>query len=194
MPMETLQDLLVDNLKDLYSAEKQLLVALPKMARKATTPTLREAIETHRAETEGHVARLEQAFEMLGTQGRGKTCKAMEGLIEEGKEIMEEDGDDAVRDAGIIGAAQKVEHYEIAAYGTVVAYAKRLGNEEMAELLETTLDEERSADEKLNDIAEGEVNAMATKGAADDQDMDDEEEEEKAAPPAGRRSPAKRKR
>ena len=194
MPMETLQDLLVDNLKDLYSAEKQLLVALPKMARKATTPTLKEAIETHRTETEEHVARLEQALQMLGTAGRGKTCKAMEGLIEEGKEIMEEDGDDAVRDAGIIGAAQKVEHYEIAAYGTVVAYAKRLGNEEMAELLETTLDEERSADEKLNDIAEGEVNAMATKGAADDQGMDDEEEEEEAARPAGRRSPAKRKR
>ena len=192
--METLQDLLVDNLKDLYSAEKQLLVALPKMARKATTPTLKEAIETHRNETEEHVARLEQALQMLGAPTRGKTCKAMEGLIEEGKEIMEEDGDDAVRDAGIIGAAQKVEHYEIAAYGTAVAYAKRLGNEEMAELLETTLDEEKGADEKLNDIAEGEVNAMATTGASNDPGREMDETEGVEPRPTGRRSPAKRRK
>jgi ferritin-like metal-binding protein YciE len=194
MPMETLQDLLLDNLKDLYSAEKQLLVALPKLARRATTPTLKEAIETHRDETEEHVARLEQAFQMLGTAARGETCKAMEGLIEEGKEMMEENGDDAVRDAGIIGAAQKVEHYEIAADGTVVAYARRLGNEEMAELLETTLDEEKSADEKLNNIAEGEVNAMASAGAMPDSEGDIEEAEEDEPRPTGRRSPAKRKR
>jgi ferritin-like metal-binding protein YciE len=190
--MENLQDLLVENLKDLYSAEKQLLAALPKMARKATTPSLKEAIETHRNETEEHVTRLEQALQMLGLPARGKPCKAMEGLIEEGKEILEEEAGDAVRDAGIIAAAQRVEHYEIAAYGSVVAYAKRLGNDEMAELLEMTLEEEKNADEKLNDIAEGEVNAMALAGTAGGSEEAERDEEEAVTP--HRRATTKRRK
>src|SRR2546423_1799917 len=132
METDNLREMLVNELKDLYSAESQLLKALPKMAKKATNSELRQAFETHLAETEGHVDRLEQVFEQLGERPRGKTCKAMQGLIEEGKEMMAEDMADDVMDAALIAAAQKVEHYEIASYGTVRAWAKLLKEREIA--------------------------------------------------------------
>ena len=165
MPMENLQDLLTENLKDLYSAEKQLLAALPKMARKATTPSLRQAIESHRDETQEHVTRLEQALEMLGMPARGKPCKAMEGLIEETNDMLEEDADPEVLDAAIIACGNRIEHYEIAAYGTVRTYAQLMGNQQMANLLQQTLDEEGNADKKLTALAESSINLEAASGA-----------------------------
>ncbi len=173
MKMDSLDILLEEELKDIYSAEKQLLKALPKMARKASSDELRAALEEHLAVTEGQVTRLEEVFEALGKTAKAKTCKAMQGLIEEATEIMEEDADDAVMDAGIIAAAQKVEHYEIASYGTVRTWAKLCGEEEAAELLQETLDEETEADQNLTELAENFVNPAAEEG--------DEEEEKKTA-------------
>jgi ferritin-like metal-binding protein YciE len=167
MSLSSLQDLMVENLKDLYNAEKQILGALPRLAKAATSPDLRQALEDHREKTEGHVARLEQAFDLLGLPAKGKLCKGMEGLIAEGRELLEEDGEQAVKDAGIIAAAQKVEHYEMSGYGTVIAYAELLGQEELAELLGPTLDEEKEADETLSTIAEGKVNRAAIDGAGE---------------------------
>jgi ferritin-like metal-binding protein YciE len=164
MEMESLQDLFVDNLKDLYSAETQLTKALPKMAKAANEPALKEAFTTHLKETEGQIKRLEQILQELDESPKGKKCKAMEGLIEEGKELMEEDADPAVLDAGLIGAAQKVEHYEIAGYGTVRTYAQILGNDEAARLLQQTLDEEGATDKKLNELAMQFINAEAEGG------------------------------
>jgi len=142
MKLETLKDLYIQELKDLYSAEKQLLKALPKMAKKASSDELRAAFEEHLTVTEGQVTRLEEVFKTLGKTAKAKTCKAMQGLIEEATEMMEEDADDAVTDAGLIAAAQKVEHYEIASYGTVQTWADLCGNEDAAELLQENLDEE----------------------------------------------------
>jgi ferritin-like metal-binding protein YciE len=169
MALNNLRDLLVDNLRDLYHAEKQLVAALPKMAKGAAAPELREAIESHLGETEGHVDRLAKALESLGVAARAKACKAMEGLIEEGSEILEEDAADAVRDAGIIGAAQKVEHYEMAGYGSAIAYAELLGEDEVADLLRQTLAEEEAADDKLTEIAEGGVNDRAMAAVGEDE-------------------------
>jgi ferritin-like metal-binding protein YciE len=164
MEMESLQDLFVENLKDLYSAETQLTKALPKMAKAATDPDLKNAFQTHLKETEGQIERLEKIFEELDESPKGKKCKAMEGLIEEGKELMEEDAEPEVMDAGLIGAAQKVEHYEIAGYGTVRTYAQMLGNEEAARLLQQTLDEEGATDKKLTELAMQCINAEAEGG------------------------------
>src|SRR4051812_42126032 len=161
MEMESLKELYVDELKDLYSAEKQLVKALPKMAKNASNPELKEAFTNHLQETEGHVERLEQIFEMLGERAGGKKCKGMEGLIEEAKELLEEDAAEEVLDAGLIAKAQHVEHYEMAGYGTVRTYARQLGLEDQAELLQETLDEEGKADELLTQIAESSVNAEA---------------------------------
>jgi ferritin-like metal-binding protein YciE len=161
MEMESLKELYVDELKDLYSAEKQLVKALPKMAKNATNPELKQAFTDHLQETEGHVERLEQIFEMLGERAGGKKCKGMEGLIEEAKELLEEDAAEEVLDAGLIAKAQHVEHYEMAGYGTVRTYARQLGLEDQAELLQETLDEEGKADELLTQIAESSVNAEA---------------------------------
>jgi len=161
MPPENLYDLLVDELKDLYSAETQLTKALPRMAKKAANTELRTAFSQHLKETENQVARIERVCALLESKPRGKKCVAMEGLIEEGKEVMEEVKDPDVLDAGLIGAAQKVEHYEIAAYGTARTHARRLGYVEAARLLQQTLDEEAEADEKLTRIAESSVNAEA---------------------------------
>src|SRR3954463_6826127 len=147
MEMESLKELYVDELKDLYSAEKQLVKALPKMAKNATNPELQQAFTQHLEETEGHVERLEQIFEMLGERAGGKKCKGMEGLIEEAKELLEEDASEEVLDAGMISKAQHVEHYEIAGYGTVRTYARQLGFDDQAELLQETLDEEGKTDE-----------------------------------------------
>jgi ferritin-like metal-binding protein YciE len=161
MEMQSLQDLLVEELKDLYNAENQLVKALPRMAKKASNEQLRQAFETHLKETEGHVDRLAQVFEALGEKAKGKKCHAMEGLVEEAKEMMGEDMDDDVMDAALIAAAQKVEHYEIASYGTVRTYAQLLGNKEAARLLQQTLDEEGKTDKLLSKLAESSINVEA---------------------------------
>jgi ferritin-like metal-binding protein YciE len=161
MQMESLQDLFMDQLKDVLNAENQLLKALPKMAKKATSPQLQSAFEEHTEQTKEHVERLEQIFEKMGKAARGKTCKAMQGLIEEGKEIMEEDAEPEVLDAGLIAAAQKVEHYEIATYGTLRTYAQMLGEKDAARLLQKTLDEEEQTDKKLTKLAESQINVEA---------------------------------
>jgi len=161
MKMDTLQKLYTDELRDLYNAENQLLKALPKMARAASSEDLKDAFEKHLEQTKGHVKRLEQVFGALGEKPKGKTCRAMKGLIEEGSEILKEDGEDSVIDAGIIVAAQKVEHYEIAGYGSVRTFAHLLGQNKAAELLQTTLDEESETNELLNRLAESVVNPEA---------------------------------
>lgn len=179
MALETLHDLLIMELKDLYNAEKQLVRALPRMAKNATSEALQEAFEDHLEETRGQVERIEQVCELLEARPSGKKCRGMEGLIEEGKEIFDEEADDMVRDAALILAAQKIEHYEIAAYATAITWAELLGEEEVASLLRETLAEEEGADEKLNEIAEGEVNeAAAESGEEEEGDEDDEEDEE----------------
>jgi ferritin-like metal-binding protein YciE len=161
MSLDSLQALFLEELKDVYHAEKQLVQALPKLAKTATAPELRQAFTTHLDETKGHVQRLEQIFKELNQPARGKRCKGMEGLVEEGKEIMEEDGEGAVIDAALISAAQRVEHYEIAAYGCLRTYAQMLGHENAATLLSETLEEEEAADQKLSTLAESQVNASA---------------------------------
>jgi ferritin-like metal-binding protein YciE len=166
MPMDTMQDLLVHELRDLMSAERQLVRALPRMVRAASDPALGEALEAHLAETEEQVERLEQCFELLDSSSRGKKCKGMEGLITEAKDVLEETDDDGVRDAAIIGGAQRIEHYEIAAYGTARAFAEQLGHEEVVQLLTQSLEEEAAANELLSSLALGEVNAEAPSGKA----------------------------
>lgn len=156
-----LEELLVDELKDLYSAENQLVKALPKMAKASSSPELRRAFERHLEETRRQVERLDQIGQALDVRLTGKKCKGMEGLIEEGKEIMEEDLEDPAIDAGIIGAAQKVEHYEIAAYGTARTHAEMLGYTKAAKLLQQTLDEEGATDKKLTQLAESIINVEA---------------------------------
>jgi len=167
--MDSLQELFVDELKDIYNAEHQLLKALPKMAKKASSAKLKEAFTRHLKETENHVTRLDKAAVTPKVGLTGKKCHAMEGLVAEGKEVLEEDGENAVIDAALIGAAQRVEHYEMAAYGTIRAMAAELGYSSVAALLQQTLNEEGAADKKLTEIAEGEVlaaaNALSTSNA-----------------------------
>lgn len=162
--MVTLNDLLEDELKDIYSAEKQLIKALPKMAKKASSTELRSALQEHLEITKRQTQRLERVFEELGSKAKAKTCEAMKGLIEEAEDMMSEDAEEAVLDAAIIGCAQKVEHYEIASYGTVKAWAQRIGNDRAARLLDETLQEEGEADQRLTDIAESMVNEEAQSG------------------------------
>lgn len=178
--MDSLTELLEDELKDIYSAENQLVKALPKMAKKASSSSLQQAFLSHLKETEGHVQRLEKIGKALGIKLSGKTCQAMKGLIEEGREVLEEDGEESVLDAALIGAAQRVEHYEMAAYGTARALAETLGHEDAARLLEETLEEEKTADEKLTSIAEDEVLAAAQE-AGESEEEDEEEEEDSSA-------------
>jgi ferritin-like metal-binding protein YciE len=166
MTVTTVRDLLIDELRDIYHAEKQLVKALPKMAKAATSPTLRRAFEMHLEETRGQVDRLEQAFDALDVPKRGKPCEAMEGLVEEAKELMDEIRTPEVLDSALIAAAQKVEHYEIASYGTLVALAQALKLTEVARLLDETLEEEKGADAKLNKLAIDEVNKKALQKAA----------------------------
>ena len=167
MSMDSLRDLYVDELKDLYNAENQLLKALPKMAKKASAPELKRAFTSHLEQTKGHVARLEQIFKGLDEKPTGKTCKAMKGLVEEGKEIIEEDGNESVLDAALIGAAQRVEHYEMAGYGVVRTFATLLGENAAAKTLQKTLDEEHLADKKLTELAEAIINVEASEAKAD---------------------------
>jgi ferritin-like metal-binding protein YciE len=161
MKLKTLADLFHHELKDLYSAETQLVKALPKMAKAATHPDLKAGFKEHLEQTRGHVQRLEEIGESLDLRLTGHACEAMKGLVKEGGELISEDAEDAVRDAGLIGAAQRVEHYEIAAYGTARALAKCLGHDEAADLLGETLEEERATDEKLTELAESAINAEA---------------------------------
>ena len=161
MKLESLQELLVDELKDLYSAETQLVKALPKMAKAASSPELKAAFEEHLEETKGQVDRLVTIFEQLEGSPKGKKCKAMEGLIEEGSEVIEAEGEDSVKDAALICAAQKVEHYEMAGYGCARTFATLLGLNEVADLLQETLDEEGNADKKLTELAETVINIEA---------------------------------
>ena len=161
MKLETLRDLLLEQLQDLYDAEKRITKALPKMAKAATSTELKAAFEKHLGETEVHVERLEQAFEHLGEKAKTKACKAMQGLLAEGEETIKEDAEPEVKDAALIAAAQRVEHYEMAAYGTVSAYAKLLKQKAVLKLLQDTLAEEKATDEALTELAESSINVAA---------------------------------
>jgi len=162
--IETVEDLLVDQIRDLYDAEKQLVRALPKMAKAASSDDLRQAIQDHLEETNNQVARLEQAFEQLDKPSKSKTCKAMKGLIEEGGEVIEEKSEEPMNDLALIAAAQRVEHYEISAYGTARAMAEHLGEDQVAALLEETEEEEKAADKRLTEIAVALMQEDATSG------------------------------
>jgi ferritin-like metal-binding protein YciE len=179
MKASALKELFVDELKDLYSAENQLTKALPKMARAATSPDLKAGFEEHLKQTEGHVERLAKIFEQLQESPKGKKCKGMEGLITEGKEMIEEDPGSEELDAGLIAAAQRVEHYEIAGYGCVVAYAKLLGETEAVSLLRQTLDEEKATDKKLTQLSES-INVEAA-NTNDSEEDDSQPKKSKAA-------------
>jgi ferritin-like metal-binding protein YciE len=168
MPDQGLKELYVDELKDLYSAENQLVKALPKMAKAASSDELRQGFEKHLEQTKGHVQRLEKIFQALGESPKGKMCKGMQGLIEEGSEATEEDYEGNVMDAALIGAAQRVEHYEIAGYGTVRSMAETLGESNHVSLLEKTLEEEKDTDEKLTELAE-QINTQANSGNEQDE-------------------------
>jgi len=168
-----LRELYIDEIKDLYSAENQLVKALPKLAKAATSDELRSGFEEHLEQTKGHVQRLEQIFEALGESPKGKKCKGMAGLVEEGADVMGEDFEGSVMDAALIGAAQRVEHYEIAAYGTVCAFAEELGETEHASLLTETLEEEKETDEKLSQLAE-QINPQANEEAEEEASEEDE--------------------
>ena len=188
--MGTLHDAFLDELRDTYDAEKQLTKALPKMVKASTSAALRDAFEAHLEETRQQVERLEQVFASLDEKARGKHCDGMAGIIEEGEAILEEDFDETTTDACLIAAAQRVEHYEMAAYGTLVAWARVLEHTDAADLLQETLDEEKAADEKLSAIAEGGINQAAADAAQEGEDEGeqeaDDEKEVGAAP--GKRS------
>jgi ferritin-like metal-binding protein YciE len=181
MTKETLRELYVEELKDIFSAENQLTKALPKMAKAASSEELREGFEEHLEQTKGHVQRLEQVFEMLEESSGGKKCLGMEGLIKEGAEVIGEDFEDDVKDSALIAAAQRVEHYEIAAYGTVAAYADALGETEQASLLRETLQEEKDTDEKLTELA-SEINASTEEGEGEEIESEEAEVEMGATP------------
>jgi ferritin-like metal-binding protein YciE len=180
MPNKGLKELYIDELKDLYNAETQLVKALPKMAKAATSDELRQGFEDHLEQTKGHVERLEKIFESLDESPKGKKCAGMEGLIKEGSEVIEEDYEGAVMDAGLIGAAQRVEHYEIAGYGTATEFARLLGEDEHVSFLTETLDEEKQTDEKLTELAK-QINSEAN----EDQDAEGEEVEEEEIEASG---------
>jgi ferritin-like metal-binding protein YciE len=173
----TLHEAFVEELRDIYDGEKQLIKALPKMAKAANSPELRAAIEAHLEETRQQVERLDQVFAAVDQKPRGKHCEGLAGIIEEGQAMMQEDFDEATADAALIASAQRVEHYEMATYGTLVAWARAMGHDEAADLLQETLDEEKATDEKLNSLAEGGINEQAAEGAQG-------EEEEEVEPVA----------
>lgn len=176
--METLSDLFEDTLRDIYYAEKHIVKALPKMAKKSSSESLAAAFETHVRETEGQIERLERVFAMIDKPARGKKCDAIEGILKEAEELMKDAKTDTVRDAAMVGAAQAVEHYEISRYGTLKAWAEKLALEDVVELLEATLEEEKATDEKLSALAESEINIEA----------DDQPEEHEGAMKAKKRA------
>jgi len=167
--METFEQLFEETLKDIYYAEKAILKALPRMAKKASSEDLSAAFTAHYEETEQQVVRLEEIFESLGKKARGKKCPAIDGILEEGAEIMKEAKDDTIRDAGMLAAAQAVEHYEISRYGTLKAWAEKLGLTDAASLLDETLQEEKATDEKLTELADSEINIEALEGDGEEQ-------------------------
>jgi len=181
--METFNELFEETLKDIYYAEKAILKALPKMAKKAASKKLQAAFTKHQKETEGQVERLVQVFELLGTKPVGKKCAAIEGIIEEAQEVMKEAEDDTIRDAAMLAAAQAVEHYEISRYGTLVAWAEKLEMSDAAQLLEQTLDEEKTTDAKLTELAESEINIQAERTKREE----DQDEERPRRAAGGRR-------
>ena len=199
MSLDNLNDLLTEQLQDIYYAEKQLVKALPKMVKAANTPELVTAFTDHLEQTKEHVARLERAFEAMGVTAKAKKCPAIEGLIEEASEMIEEEGEPSVLDAGLIASAQRVEHYEIAAYGNARAFAEALGNNDVVAILDETLGEEHAADELLGTIAMDTVipAALEAGGGAEEMQEEDEDEEEvaatvKASSSKGRQNPVKR--
>ena len=183
----TLHDAFLDELRDAYDGEKQLTKALPKMAKAATSPILRDAFETHLEETRGHIERLERVMEGLGEKVRGKHCDGLAGIIEEGKGVMGEDFDEATMDACLIASGQRAEHYEIAAYGTLVAWAEAMGHSDAVALLQEILDEEKAADEKLTSIAEAGINQEAADTAHPGDASADEDQRKKVSTRSGRR-------
>src|SRR3954470_14856781 len=189
---QTLHDAFLDELRDAYDAEKQLIKALPKLAKAAESDDLRTAFETHLEETQGHAQRLEQVFENLGEKARGKHCDGMAGIIEEGKAVLEEDFEGTTLDACLIASAQRAEHYEMAAYGTLVAWARAMGHDDAAGLLEQILNEEKATDEKLTRLAESGINADAAEQAHPGGGGADEEADEEPARPARRASASAR--
>ena len=178
--METFKELFEETLKDIYYAEKAILKALPKMAKKASSNKMQNAFTKHQKETERQVERLDQVFSLLGKRASGKKCPAIDGIIEEGEEVMKEAKDDTIRDAAMLAAAQSVEHYEISRYGTLIAWAEKLDMSDAAELLQATLEEEKLTDEKLTELAESEINVEA-------EATEDDEEEQPKRRTAGRR-------
>lgn len=194
MHMDSFDKLYLDQLKDAYNAEKQLVKAIPKMVKAATSPELRTALEDHLEVTRRQVERLEEIFQDMGKPASGKTCKGMSGIIEEGSEVLHEDGDPMVIDAGIIAAAQRVEHYEIAAYGTLKTFAKTKGETKAARILEEILNEEKEADRKLTQIAESSVNVEARDVDEDEWDEDEESERDSGTRPGSGLSASERER
>lgn len=166
MKIESMEDLFLEHIEDLYDAEQRLVKALPKMAEAATSPELRQGFESHLGETKGQVKRLEQVFQLLGKKSKGQTCDAMKGLIEEGEDMISSIDKSPLRDAGLIAAANRVEHYEIAAYGSARSFAQTIGLAEAVSLLDATLNEEKKADEKLTRLAESTVNREASRAAS----------------------------
>jgi ferritin-like metal-binding protein YciE len=189
----TLHDAFIDELRDTYDAEKQLTKALPKLAKAASSSELRNAFEKHLEETRGHVTRLEQVFESIDEPAKGKHCEGIAGIVEEGKSIMEEDFEDSTMDACLVAAGQRAEHYEMAAYGTLVAWARAMGHVEAADLLQQTLEEEKAADKKLTALAEDGINHDAAELAHQNDEEDEEDEEQATRRPAARsrRPPAR---
>jgi ferritin-like metal-binding protein YciE len=178
-----LHDAFIDELRDAYDAERQITKALPKLVKAATSPELKAAFESHLEETREHVNRLEEAFGLLDEKVRGKHCEGVAGILEEGKSVMGEDFDDDTMDACLIASAQRVEHYEMAAYGTLVAWAEAMGHSDVVDLLRQTLDEEKAADQALTGLGEGGINMRASKGA-DDEDEADREDDDTPETPA----------
>ena len=187
MANDSLRELYIDELRDLYSAETQLTKALPKMAKASSNSELRQAFEEHLRQTSEQVSRLEQIFDMLGEKATGKKCLGMEGLVKEGAEVMKEDYEGAVMDAALIGAAQRVEHYEIAGYGTVREFAELMGEEEHVSLLDETLEEEKQTDEKLTQLAE-DINSQAQEGAGEEEEEREQTTERRRTSSRGRRA------
>lgn len=187
MANDSLRELYIDELRDLYSAETQLTKALPKMAKASSNSELRQAFEEHLRQTSEQVSRLEQIFDMLGEKATGKKCLGMEGLVKEGAEVMKEDYEGAVMDAALIGAAQRVEHYEIAGYGTVREFAELMGEEEHVSLLDETLEEEKQTDERLTQLAE-DINSQAQEGAGEEEGEREQTTERRRTSSRGRRA------
>jgi len=187
MQGNSLQELYVEQLRDLYNAEQQLVKALPKMAKAAQSEGLRQGIAEHLEQTKGHVDRLQQIFSAMDESPKGKKCAGMEGLVEEGEEVIKEHSSGGVLDAGLIGAAQRVEHYEIAAYGTVRSFAELLGENQAVDLLQQTLEEEKETDEKLTELSK-EINTQALSSAQSEETEDEQQEEETSRPPQSQRT------